>query len=220
MTNNVFKVLGSDVDYDKFKYLFIFMSGMFLSHIFSMFLANFSNNYKNVNDEKYTIDDAISNSFMFFIIMTLIYFVTNGDGIFIGVIPQYMFWMLIAIFFSTFALVHKLVKYKGFMFINPNLNIFSIVFVSFLGVTLLNHFFKNGFSYKLIFIPMILGLYYLSGKILNKNISTWFIALMPIFLVDFKQFDMISQLIFSVFTSYVLYSGYITRYELYETNKN
>jgi hypothetical protein len=215
-SNTIFSNISSDVQFDKFKYLFLFLSVIFITHIVVNLVSFFYSEFNDSGTIQLNVESFISNSFNIFIIFSLIYFTTNSDLIFTKNKVLSML-LLIVVFNLMNMIISNLLNFKGYQFINPKFdNVFLIVFLSIIGLLLLNNFLYFGFSYKFLIIPLILFSYIMSGNFMDKKISGWFLSLIPIFMIDLSQNNKFDNIFLTLLSSYIIYSGNFSNFQLYE----
>lgn len=215
MPNTIYNSLSSDLDFDKFQHLFFFLFVIYGIHfgylIFIKYLTN-KDYIKNISFE-----NIMNNTFSIFIIFSLIYFIING--IQISTAKNLSIIMLLGVFHIINIIISNISKNDGFSFISPEFssnNLFLIISLIILSLFFVNNYLYYGFSYKFILIPLVILSYLISGQIINKNVSGWFIALLPLLMIDLKQKNKIDSFVVSFLSVYIIQSGNLTNFKLYE----
>jgi hypothetical protein len=210
--NTIFNTIASDSDIDKFLYLGIYLAIIYSTYTIGHFLDK--GGKISILDEK-----LYKNLIMIFLCFSLLYFYSGSIDLFKN--KSYQILLLTGILMIMHPFISKETKGSGYDWISLTDMLFkrpiSFVYIFIFGYILIFNILLSGYNHRYSVALAGIFLYLLSGYILNKKVSLWFLSLLPLMPITFElRHSMITFLLYPLILSYIIYSGYNVDFEFYK----
>ena len=210
--NTIFTTVANDSAIDKFMYLGVYLAIIYVTYATGYFL-----------DKKGAIDltneKLYKNLIMIFLCFSLLYFYSGSIDLFKNKSYQILLLTIILMIMHPFIAQetnnagYDWMSLPDFLFGKP----ISYVYIFLFAYILIFNILLTGYNHRYTVALSGVFLYMLSGYILNKKVSLWFMSLLPLMPLTFQlRQSMITFLLYPLILSYIIYSGYTVDFEFYK----